>query len=159
MQLPPDSAGRRHPVHHDPIEKLNRATMVFVTVCTKDRKHLLANATVHTALVNWWRKSTHWLAGKYIILPDHLHLFCAPGSTDQSLHLWMAYWKNGVARDLKTGDETIWQRDFWDVQMRSRENYKTQWDYIRHNPVRHGLVASPDEWPYQGEIHMLNWHD
>ncbi len=34
-----------------------------------------------------------------------------------------------------------------------------KWEYIRHNPVRAGLVNDPDDWPYQGEMHVLRWHD
>jgi putative transposase len=150
--------GRRHPTHHDPLDKFNRSTMVFLTVCTKNRKPVLANPIAHNALINWWRASTNWLAGKYVILPDHLHLFCAPGS-NESLQKWVAYWKNRVARDLKTGEGPFWQRDFWDVQMRMSTSYGAQWEYTRHNPVRHGLAASADEWPYQGEINLLDWHD
>ena len=158
MSLLP-SAGRRSPVHHDPTEKLNRATILFLTVCTKGRKPLLANPASLQALVAWWRQSTHWLAGRYIILPDHVHLFCSPGSVDVPLQRWVAYWKNGVARELKIGGTTFWQRDFWDVQMRSLSGYEEKWEYVRHNPVRHGLVGEPEAWPYQGEVHILDWHD
>lgn len=158
MSLLP-SLGRRHPVHHDPVEKFNRATMVFLTVCTKEHKPLLATPNVHGILLEWWQKSTHWLAGRYVILPDHIHLFCAPGTADVSMHRWVAYWKNGVARELKLGDVPFWQRDFWDVQMRTRQSYEEKWEYVRHNPVRHDLVDNPEKWPYQGEVHMLDWHD
>jgi len=158
MSLLPGSAGRRYPTHHEPLDKCNRATIVFLTVCTKNRKPILASPIAHKILTDWWRKSTYWLAGKYVILPDHLHLFCSPGS-DESLQRWVAYWKNRVAREMKTSQEPFWQRDFWDVQMRTAENYGAQWEYTRHNPIRHGLVSSVDEWPYQGEIHPLDWHD
>jgi hypothetical protein len=30
---------------------------------------------------------------------------------------------------------------------------------VRRNPVRAGLVQSPDAWPFQGELHALRWHD
>jgi putative transposase len=159
MSILPGSPGRRGPVHHEPVEAHNRAVIVFLTVCTKDRKPLLASPECHEILTHWWRKSTYWLAGKYIILPDHLHLFCAPGTEDQSLHRWVAYWKNMVARELNTGPEPFWQRDFWDVQMRTSESYGAQWEYIRQNPVRHGLTDSAHAWPYQGEINVLDWVD
>src|SRR5476651_68801 len=154
MSFLPGSPGRHNPTHHEPVDKINRSTIVFLTVCTKDRKPLLANPAAHKVLTEWWCQSTRWLAGKYVILPDHVHLFCAPGS-DESLQRWVAYWKNRVARELNTGPAPFWQRDFWDVQMRTLNSYETQWEYIRHNPVRHGLVASADEWTYQGEIHLL----
>jgi putative transposase len=147
MSLLP-SAGRRHPVHHDP-----------VTVCTKEHKQLLANPEAHKILVEWWRKSTHWLAGKYVILPDHVHLFCAPGDTDVPLQRWVGYWKNGAACQLKVSGAVFWQRDFWDVQMRTLQSYEEKWDYVQNNPVRHKLVDSSEKWPYRGEVHLLDWHN
>jgi putative transposase len=120
---------------------------------------LLANSRTHDTLVSWWRTSMQWLAGRYVILPDDVHLMCAPGSADVPLHRWVAYWKNGVARALKTPVSPVWQRDFWDVQMRSLQGYEQKWEYVRHNPVRHNLVRHPDDWPYQGEVHVLEWHE
>ena len=29
--------------------------------------------------------------------------------------------------------------------------------YVRQNPVRHGLVNDPEDWPFQGELHLLDW--
>jgi putative transposase len=56
---------------------------------------------------------------------------------------------------IKKGE--LWQRDFWDTQMRNAENYATQWEYIRFNPVRSGLVSNPEDGPFQGEIHPCGW--
>jgi hypothetical protein len=30
---------------------------------------------------------------------------------------------------------------------------------VQHNPVRHGLVQDASDWPYQGEMEILDWHD
>jgi putative transposase len=49
----------------------------------------------------------------------------------------------------------LWQRDFWDTQMRDREHYDEKLAYVRMNPVRKGLVATPEEWPYQGVVHPI----
>jgi putative transposase len=51
----------------------------------------------------------------------------------------------------------IWQRGHWDRQMRGREHYDDRWEYVRQNPVRAGLLRSPDQWPWQGEIRRLSW--
>ena len=51
----------------------------------------------------------------------------------------------------------LWQRDFWDTQMRSRAHYDEKWAYVRMNPVRQGLVRSPGEWPFQDEVFPLAW--
>jgi REP element-mobilizing transposase RayT len=53
----------------------------------------------------------------------------------------------------------VWQDGCWDTQLRKGENYGEKWQYVRNNPVRKGLVNSPDDWPWQGEIHVLEWHE
>ena len=53
----------------------------------------------------------------------------------------------------------LFQRDCWDRQLRTGESYKQKWEYVRNNPVRKGLVANADEWPYQGELNVLAWHE
>jgi len=151
--------GRRHPVHWDPLEKGNRSPIIFLTVCTKDRQPFRANPECHRLLVEWWKLGDHWLAGKYVIMPDHVHLFCAP-RLDVPLSKWVAFWKKGVARNRPMANGMdFWQRDFWDTQIRTAEHYGAQWDYVQGNPVRHGLAQDAELWPYRGEVYPLEWHD
>ena len=53
----------------------------------------------------------------------------------------------------------IWQRGFWDYQLRSGDSYHNRWQYVRDNPVRDELVGNADDWPYQGELNVLHWHE
>jgi hypothetical protein len=46
----------------------------------------------------------------------------------------------------------VWQRGFFDHILRSEESYRQKWNYVRDNPVRAGLVANANDWPYAGEI-------
>ena len=46
---------------------------------------------------------------------------------------------------------------YWDRQLRSSDNYDQKWEYVRHNPVRHGYVRDAKDWPYQGEVFPLAW--
>lgn len=89
-------------------------------------------------------------------MPDHLHLCCAPATLPpQPLGRWVAFWKRLLA--LETG-EALWQKNFWDTQLRCGDDYAGKWEYIRHNPVRAGLCERPEAWPYQGELNGLRWH-
>jgi putative transposase len=51
--------------------------------------------------------------------------------------------------------QPVWQEEFFDHVLRSDESYSEKWDYVRQNPVRVGLVADADDWPWQGEIELL----
>jgi putative transposase len=141
-----------HPAHARPI-------IIFVTVCTAQRKPLLANGTAHQLLLDSWHQASHWHVGRYVIMPDHVHLFCTTACDDAlPLKNWVKYWKSLVTKNWPQAKEgMIWQTDFWDRQLRSDDSYAQKWDYVRANPVRHGLTPRPEDWPYQGEIQELRW--
>jgi len=50
----------------------------------------------------------------------------------------------------------FWQPGFFDHLLRHNESYAEKWDYVWGNPVRAGLVTNPEDWPYQGEIHVID---
>ncbi len=41
--------------------------------------------------------------------------------------------------------------------MRVTESCSQKWDYVRANPIRAGLVERPEDWPYAGEVHQLEY--
>jgi REP element-mobilizing transposase RayT len=153
----PEERGRNRPPHFPPIEKGNFPAIVFLTVCTKDRQPVLATEGFHHLLKDAWKSVDLWLVGRYVILPDHIHLFCAANTDGCSLEAWVQCWKSYVARRSPEGTK-LWQRAFWDTQLRTGESYSVKWDYIRNNPVRHGLATDANGWPYQGEVNFLPWY-
>ncbi len=91
-------------------------------------------------------------------MPDHVHFFCAPGGLDApSLEVWMRHWNSIATRNLGEPGASVWQRYHWDRQLRKGEGYDDKWEYVRSNPVRHGLVTDADAWPYQGELNESRW--
>jgi REP-associated tyrosine transposase len=157
----PDPPERQRPAHFPGVEARNRSVLYFVTVCTKDRRPVLGTDNAHASLCDAWASADAFLVGRYVVMPDHVHLFCAPATWPAgNLARWIAYWKSISARhwrDPSVGK--LWQRDFWDTQLRRGEDYGEKWEYVRLNPVRAGLVPDPDGWPYQGEMNVLRWHD
>lgn len=151
---------RKHPIHLTPDESDYRPIIIFLTLCTKGRRPLLAKPEIHSALVSAWNRAAHWLIGRYVIMPDHLHLFCSPGVLPpHPFKLWMAYWQNLVTREWPHTDEKpVWQKDYWDRQLRTGDSYDEKWGYVCNNPVRHKLASSSGAWPYQGELNVLQWH-
>jgi REP element-mobilizing transposase RayT len=131
-----------------------------VTVCTAGRRRCLAEPAIHQLLRSIWLRHDRYRVGRYVLMPDHLHFFCSPGtSPPESLTAWMRFWKSHAAQRWPDGTRSVWQRDFWDTQLRSGESYAAKWQYVRENPVRAGLVEHPDDWPFQGELFPLDWHD
>ncbi|MBR4171416.1 MAG: glucuronate isomerase [Kiritimatiellae bacterium] len=168
---------RKYPSHTSVMETSdNRAVILFVTVCVigkgqRGRCPSLDNDMVHECIVDAWQKADTWLVGRYVIMPDHLHFFCSPATYPiVPFRQWIGYWKRLVAQTYPVGlgnedvappikHHTIFQRDQWDTQLRTGDSYSEKWEYVRNNPVRKGLVQDADNWPYQGELNGLCWHE
>jgi hypothetical protein len=76
-------------------------------------------------------------------MPDHLHML-ASFPSEKAMTTTIGQWKEFTAKRL--GVE--WQRDYFDHRLRREEGLREKGDYILHNPVRRGLVAAAEEWPY-----------
>lgn len=152
---------RKRPVHLPIDEQYNRSNIIFVTVCTRNRQPILANDKMHHLLREALLPAQNYLVGRYMIMPEHVHFFCAPNTNPaEPLSKWMRFWKASFTRScVDESIKPIWQRDYWDRQLRSGESYSEKWAYVANNPVRAGLVESPEDWPFQGELNRLSWHD
>jgi putative transposase len=148
---------------------------VFLTVCTNKRERWLAQASVQRALHDIWENTaTAWLVSDYLLMPDHLHLFCAPNDLKFSIERWMGFWKDQFAKTVGTrcgasggdaappcqGTQNVigtFQRGGFHHRLRDGESYHEKWLYVQENPLRAGLVANPGDWPYQGHVHEIPW--
>ncbi len=54
----------------------------------------------------------------------------------------------------------IWQRRFWDHHIRNAADYEAHVKYCLLNPVKHGLVERPEDWPFSSihrDMRMGRW--
>ncbi|WP_443082533.1 REP-associated tyrosine transposase [Tabrizicola sp.] len=57
----------------------------------------------------------------------------------------------GAGPDLRS-ESPIWQKRFWEHHIRDEADFANHVRYCWINPVKHGLVRHPREWPYS------SWH-
>jgi len=151
----PDS-GRKTPAHGAHID-LNRPNIFFVTVNAKDRVPWIGQPEVRSSLVQIWQQSTQaWRVGYYLLMPDHVHFFCAPFNLRFGIDQWIEYWKSAFRR-ANLNEIWTWQRGAFHHRLRNRFEYEEKLSYTRLNPCRQGLVKSSDQWPLQGKVHDLWW--
>ena len=48
----------------------------------------------------------------------------------------------------KRKESTLWQRRFWEHQIRDDKDYQNHMDYLHYNPVKHSLVKEVKDWPH-----------
>jgi len=90
----------------------------------------------------------------YCLMPTHLHMMIRPGW--KSFVDFIGEFKkktSDLARETR-GIPQLWQRSFFDHRLRSHESAAEQCDYIRANPVRAGLVADSNDWPWTGSVEV-----
>ncbi len=138
----------------------------FFTVVTHRRQPILVNPESRTALrqvIEKVRQQHPFTIDAWVLLPDHMHcLWTLPESDADYSRRWGMI-KAGFTKRVKPlfqrdawvgrsrqrhREGTIWQRRFWEHQIRDEVDFQRHVDYIHFNPVKHGLVAEVNAWPY-----------
>lgn len=102
----------------------------------------------------------------WVVLPEHLHAIWSlpPDDADFSTR-WMLI-KAGFSRRvervepiglsrLRKGERGLWQRRFWEHQIRNAEDLQRHIDYVHINPVKHGHVERASEWSWSSIHHYI----
>ena len=158
-----DGADRDHPVRRHPARGVHiqedGPTVVFLTVCAAKRTRWLCRPEVQAALHDIWQhEALAWLVGDYVLMPDHLHLFCQPADPAFSIERWVRYWKSVFSKRFPDRPWE-WQRDCFHHRLRHAESHAEKWQYLHENPVEAGLVERAEDWPWRGRVHdwVVQW--
>lgn len=136
----------------------------FFTVVTYDRKRILCSDENPGRLKQAMKsvKVDHpYTIDAIVLLPDHLHcIWTLPQGDNDFSTRWMLI-KSKFTRTcadsvreisnysrIQKREQGIWQRRFWEHQIRDDQDYMRHVDYIHYNPVKHGLAKSPMDWKY-----------
>jgi len=119
----------------------------FITICCAARgRNTLATPKIADALFNGmkaYQEQRKWWIHLALLMPDHLHMLVS-FSPLVVMSKVITDWKQYQARFLKID----WQPDFFDHRIRNEKQSDEKYAYICMNPVRKGLVTSPEDWPY-----------
>src|SRR5262245_40615511 len=138
----------------------------FFTVVTDRRARILCQAPARELLGSFLRQcQERWpmRTEAIVLLPDHLHTIWTLPLTDADFSKRWGWVKkeftkawlpisgveqpqtDGRIRDARRG---VWQPKFWEHTIRDEVDLERHFDYIHYNPVKHGLVSRPCDWPW-----------
>ncbi len=86
----------------------------------------------------------------WVIMPNHVHVLITPlhgNSLSSILHSWKSFTAK-KANEILGHDGAFWQAEYFDRMIRDERHFHAAIEYIHNNPVKAGLCASPDEWPF-----------
>lgn len=138
----------------------------FFTVVTHRRRRFLCDADVRVALreaISQVRSHDPFRIDAWVLLPDHLHAIWTLPPDDARFALRWQQIKRLVT--LRCGERlhqtawmnksrtrhresTLWQRRYWEHQIRNDLDIERHMDYLHYNPVKHELVKQVNDWPY-----------
>ncbi len=134
-------------------QKAGRA--VFVTFCKgnaepfpPEARNLVLQSCLHD------HKKRYQLHAA-VVMPEHVHLLLNPLCDERGwpygLPAILKLIKGSSARRINKllgSSGPIWQEESFDHVLRSQESLEEKLEYIRQNPVRRGLVKTPEEYPW-----------
>lgn len=138
----------------------------FFTVVTHGRRPILTYPEVRQALregISKVRQSMPFSIEAWVLLPDHLHTIWTLPERDAGYASRCAVIKSCVTKRCKNlfgpGEKVsisrshrqeggVCQRRFWEHVIRDEPDFHRHLDYLHWNPVKHGYVKTPMDWPY-----------
>jgi REP element-mobilizing transposase RayT len=88
----------------------------------------------------------------WVIMPNHVHVLIEQVEgfrLDRILHAWKSFTANRINM-LRGVRGRLWAREYYDRFIRDPAHFESAVAYIRSNPVKAGLVARAEDWPWLG---------
>jgi putative transposase len=128
----------------------------FITTVTAQRFPIFREHKTATLLIETlahYRDQRKFLLHEFVIMPDHIHALLTPAS-QISLERAMQSIKGGFSYRLESRPP-VWQASFTNHRIRDLDDYEHHREYIRTNPVRAHLAASPEAYPYASAANVI----
>jgi putative transposase len=91
----------------------------------------------------------------HCIMPDHVHILVEGRTESSDLRRFVKVVKQRAGYVARTtlGIPLTWQEGYYEHVLRSDESTKAVIRYILENPVRAGLVAHVNDYPFSGAMY------
>jgi putative transposase len=154
----------------------------FFTVVTEDRARILIEDRARELLhhsIRACQATRPFTLTAMVLLPDHFHAIweLPQDENDYSTRLsfikanftrqWLA---SGGAESARSASRVthrrrgVWQRRFWEHEIRDADDFERHLNYIHYNPVKHGLAPCPHQWQWstfqrwvQKDVYQHEW--
>lgn len=125
----------------------------FITASCRDKKNLLQSersARLFINVLHHYRAEQKYLLHEFVVMPNHFHLLLTPAedvTLERALQLIKGGFSYRAAREIGIRGG-LWQTSFYDHRVRNAAEYQRCREYIRQNPVRRGLAAEAETYPF-----------
>jgi putative transposase len=139
---------------HAPVHRLDEAGTYMVTAGTYGKRRVLHD-TARLALVHDLLLETlahyGWHLQAWAVLANHYHFVALSPDNPKTLKAAVKKLHSATALRLNALDATpgrkVWF-EYWETQITYQRSYLARLRYVHENPVKHGVVAAPEAYPW-----------
>jgi len=149
---------RGFPIHKPPHIEQGTGWYFITAACYEHRAHFTSPddlKALETRILGTLADESVPCAG-WVVLPNHYHALIHTQSL-RDVGRTIGRVHGGTSRLANLRDQTpgrqVWYK-FTDRKMRSERHYWATLHYIIRNPVKHGYVQEPEDWPWSS-VHEL----
>jgi putative transposase len=128
------------------------ADLHFITFSCFHRQPYLQSSTrkeLFLAVLERVRREFHFTITGYVVMPEHVHLLLSkPEAGDLSIVLQVLKQSTSRESELESKIGGLWQRRFYDFNVRTEAKRIEKLRYLHQNPVARGLVQKPEDWQW-----------
>ena len=136
-----------------PEDTLGSSRTFFATTKTSMGRRLLQSERNATLLIDVMRSyvaERKFQLHDFVVMPDHIHLLMTVDremTIEKAMQLIKGRFSFRLKREFQYLGE-VWQHGFSEARADDDESFLRYREYIAQNPVKAGLVDSPEQYPY-----------
>jgi REP element-mobilizing transposase RayT len=139
-------------------ESYRGTRLIFITLCCEAKKSVFADGERAWWLIDCVRKeaqASRFAVHAFCVMPDHFHALVQGLDRSSDLLDFVKTLKQKTAfQHRQRLGEVLWQKKFFDHIVRSQDSWERVAWYIWMNPVRKGLCAHAQDYPFSGSFTM-----
>ena len=149
---------------HNPLHLFLPNTLYMLTASIYQSEHLIQSPNRKTQWIKSFVRSAeiyNWQIVAWVVLHNHYHAIVQSPAKAETLTKFTASYHKYTARhwneEEKLNGRKVWW-NYWDTCIRSERDYYNRLRYIFLNPIKHGLVENPEDYPFSNyKEFLLKW--
>lgn len=126
----------------------------FITINTFKREEYFISSNIFNlafSILQAASRDYDFTVWAYCFMPDHIHLLVEGNKDNSDLQKYIKIFKQKSGYIFKKEyGKRLWHTSYYDHILRREGDAPRITEYIINNPVRAGLVGSPDQYPFSG---------
>lgn len=140
--------------HHSPLHRLGTDGAYIVTASTRFKAQIYTNARKLAFLsdqIQILSQQYNLELEAWAAFSNHYHLIVRPHGTSAEFATYFKHLHATLSREANKWDSSPGRRVWYqyrDTKLTNQKSYLARFAYVLRNPVKHGLVTQPEQYPF-----------